>query len=131
MSQLQYTVQFPVPGASDVTNGGQREFHLLVNGADANLPALDGAAMQTQFIVNDGDAYEFWLVDIDKSKNRSPESDHISDTAKDTFAPPKPGALGVVNVIQLPDAPQASDPQANAPADPVPGDASSGDASST
>jgi len=97
-TKLRHTIQLPAPGASDV---GTREFSLKVNGTAEPVQSLGKDALEVKFDVDAGAAVECWLVDIDTSNNRSPESEHLSFTAQDTFAPPAPGALGVKNVEQV------------------------------
>lgn len=97
-TKLRHTIQLPAPGASDV---GSREFSLKVDGNSQPTQTLAKEALEVQFDVDAGASVECWLVDIDTSNNRSPESEHLTFTAADTFAPPAPGALGVKNVEQV------------------------------
>lgn len=97
-TKLRHTIQLPPVGASDV---GSREFSLKIAGDDQPTQTLTRDATAVKFDVDAGVAVECWLVDIDTSNNRSPESEHLAFTAADTFAPPAPGALGVKSVEQV------------------------------
>lgn len=98
---LRVTIQLSPPGVSDV---GSREFFARVNGTDQPVQTLTGdpLPLEAKFDCEANASCEVWLVDIDKSNNRSPESEHLTFTALDTFPPPAPGVLAVSNVEQLP-----------------------------
>lgn len=98
MAKLRHTIQLPTPGASDVAT---REFSLKLGEAEPTVTTLAADATTTQFDVDPEVAVEAWLVDVDTSGNKSPESEHLKFTSKDTFAPPAPGALGILSVEQI------------------------------
>lgn len=89
---MKATVTLPPVGAADVVS---RELHVLVNGNDVSPAPLDVNTPDYTFEVQNNDSLELWLVDIDGAGNRSPESEHLTGTAADTFPPPQPGALGL------------------------------------
>jgi hypothetical protein len=88
---LRVTINLPAPGASDVAN---REFHVKKNGADDPVQSLAGTSTSAQFDCDHGTSCEVWLIDVDAAGNRSPESNHLSFTAQDTFPPPGPRRAG-------------------------------------
>lgn len=96
---LRVTINLPAPGASDVSS---REFSATVNGNAQPTQTLPADATQVTFDCEANASCVVWLVDIDTSGNRSPESEHLSFNAADTFPPPQPGSLGVANIEQLP-----------------------------
>lgn len=102
---LRVTIQLSPPLAGDTLT---REFHTIINGTEQPVQNLvkDAGSFPANAIFEfepgtPPNNCEVWLVDIDKAGNRSPESDHHTFVAEDTFAPPKPGALGVLNIEQI------------------------------
>lgn len=89
---MRATVTLPPPGATDVAS---RELHIVSNGSDISPSPLSPETLDYTFDVTHGSQLELWLVDIDSAGNRSPESEHLTGQALDTFPPPQPGALGL------------------------------------
>lgn len=102
-SVLRHTIALPPVTAGDEK---MRKVHYTVNGGeDKHIEINPDAAgvFPPTFTVdfNDGDVVSMTLSDIDKAGNEGPESDPLAFTAKDTFPPAKPGALGITNVEQV------------------------------
>lgn len=95
---LKVTISLPKPGASDVAS---RELRVSLNGGEATKTELEKDALEASFTCDASTKFSITLVDIDASGNRSPESSALEGTAEDTFAPPAPGALGVLNVQEV------------------------------
>lgn len=102
---LRVTIQLPPVVAPDTD---VRKFFASINGVEQpvrSLTRVDGEfADKIQFEFDPGtgtNACEVWLIDVDKAGNESKASDKLPFNAADTFAPPKPGALGVVNIEEV------------------------------
>lgn len=101
MRKLKVTLQLSSPGASDVAT---RELNTKINGADPIVtnPAVGDTEASFTFVPGPTpNTCECWLVDIDLAGNRSAESEHLVFEANDDFAPPAPGALGVISVSEI------------------------------
>lgn len=97
-SVLRHTFALPPVTVGDLAT---RKVHYAVNGGPDTHKDLTAADTTFQLDFAAGDAVEISLTDIDNAGNESVPSDPLDFIAKDTFAPPKPGALGISNVEQI------------------------------
>lgn len=94
---LKYTVTLPPPGATDVAT---RELSITVGEGPTNVVQLDGDAVSHDFVVERDVAVSMFLVDVDGSGNRSPQSPTLAFTSRDTIPPAAPGEMSVMLVGQ-------------------------------
>ncbi len=96
MTVQKYEATLPPPGAVDVV---KRVLHLKVDGVDSTTD-LAATATLAPFSVEDGKAFDVWLIDVDDAGNESPfdAAAVYSANAVDDIPPPGPGMLGVAHV---------------------------------
>jgi hypothetical protein len=94
---LKYNVTLPPPAASDVAT---RELSITVGEGPTNVVQLPGDALSHEFIVERDVAVAMFLVDVDGSGNRSPQSPTLAFTSRDTIPPAAPGELSAMLIEQ-------------------------------
>jgi hypothetical protein len=95
---LVYTITLPAPGAPDVVS---RELHVSLDGGTESVQPLPGNALSATVTVNEGQAVDVYLVDVDDAGNSSPNSPTLTFTASDTIPPPAPTALAIGGVTEV------------------------------
>lgn len=103
MAHFGIKFNLPVSLASDVINGGSREFTISTNGVEPPVvqTLVGSAILSEQVVFNEGDSFSVSLVDIDASHNRGPSSTAFTGTVLDDVAPPAPGLITMGEKVQL------------------------------
>lgn len=95
---LRHTFSLPPVTAGDTAT---RRVHYTVNGGSDTHKDVPPADLSFQLDFTADDVVHMTLSDIDKAGNEGAESDPLDFTAKDTFPPGKPGAIGITGVEQV------------------------------
>lgn len=99
VTQFGYKFAFPPVAAADVA---KRELTVSVNNGDPVVREFTGQPiLSDEFVFNLNDVGVATLRDVDGSGNKSDPSPSLSFTVTDTFAPPAPGQLGLVEGRQI------------------------------